>query len=74
VRVASELPRLPRLQRITRLIFAAFLGLCLSGCGDTTGERAATVGLIGGTAGLAVGAPLAGAAVGAGAGAVTDEN
>ncbi len=52
-------------------ILAFVCGLAVAGCGDTTGERAASGGLIGGTTGLAVGAPIAGAAVGAGAGAAT---
>jgi hypothetical protein len=56
------------------IIILAILGLGLAACGDTTGERAATGGLIGGAAGLAVGMPIAGAAVGAGTGAVTDED
>ena len=56
------------------------LALSLSACGDTWGQRAATGGAIGTGAGLAVGAlagwPLlgpaqAGAALGAGIGAVT---
>jgi uncharacterized membrane protein len=55
-------------------VVAVLAGLGLAACGDTTGERAATGGLIGGAAGLAVGMPIAGAAVGAGAGAVTDED
>jgi osmotically inducible lipoprotein OsmB len=46
--------------------------LALAACGDTTEKRAASGGLIGGAAGLAVGAPIAGAAVGAGAGVVTE--
>jgi osmotically inducible lipoprotein OsmB len=44
-------------------VFAVLAGLSLAACGDTTGERAASGGLIGGAAGLAVGAPVAGAAV-----------
>jgi uncharacterized membrane protein len=56
------------------IIILAIAGLGLAACGDTTGERAATGGLIGGAAGLAVGMPIAGAAVGAGTGAVTDED
>ena len=55
-------------------ILAVLAGLSLAACGDTTGERAATGGLIGGGAGLMVGAPIAGAAIGAGTGAVTDED
>jgi hypothetical protein len=56
------------------------LGLALSACGDTWGERAVTGGGIGAGAGLAIGAlagwpllapALAGAAVGAGIGAAT---
>jgi hypothetical protein len=54
-------------------IFVVLVGLSLAACGDTTGERAASGGLIGGGAGLAVGAPVAGAAIGAGAGALTDD-
>jgi hypothetical protein len=55
-------------------VFVVLVGLSLAACGDTTGERAASGGLIGGGAGLAVGAPVAGAAIGAGAGALTDED
>jgi len=56
------------------------VGLALSACGDTWGERAVTGGGIGAGAGLALGAvvgwpllapALAGAAVGAGIGAAT---
>ena len=41
-------------------VFAVLAGLGLAACGDTTGERAASGGLIGGAAGLALGAPVAG--------------
>ena len=59
--------------RIIITILAAIASLAVAACGDTTEERAASGGLIGGAAGLAVGAPIAGAAVGAGAGVVTEE-
>ena len=59
--------------RIVTLL-ALLAGLGLSACGDTTEERAASGGLIGGATGLAVGAPVAGAAIGAGAGVVTEDN
>jgi osmotically inducible lipoprotein OsmB len=64
------------MERAVRIItiFVLLAGLVLSACGESTEERAATGGLIGGAAGLVVGAPIAGAAVGAGAGAVTDED
>ena len=52
-------------------ILAALAGLALASCGDTTEERAASGGPIGGAAGLAIGAPIASAAVGAGTGVVT---
>ena len=59
--------------RIIVTILAAIASLAVAACGDTTEERAASGGLIGGAAGLAVGAPIAGAAVGAGAGVVTED-
>ena len=60
--------------RIIVTILAAIASLAVAACGDTTEERAASGGLIGGAAGLAVGAPIAGAAVGAGAGVVTEDD
>ena len=54
-------------------ILGVFAGPALAGCGDTTEERAASGELIGGAAGLTVGAPIAGAAVGAGTGVVTED-
>ena len=59
--------------RIIITILAAIACLAVEACGDTTEKRAASGGLIGGAAGLAVGAPIAGAAVGAGAGVVTED-
>ena len=51
------------------------VGVLLSGCGQTTGDRAlsgAGIGAAGGAVvGAMVGAPLEGAAIGAGAGALT---
>jgi osmotically inducible lipoprotein OsmB len=62
-------------QRISSWIIVAGLGLALSGCGNSPGERAATGGLIGAGAGAAVGAatggnPAVGALIGGGVGAV----
>ena len=59
--------------RIIITILAAVASLAVAACGDTTEERAASGGLIGGAAGLVVGAPIAGAAVGAGTGVVTED-
>ena len=55
------------------IILVVVASLAVAACGDTRGERAASGGLIGGGAGLAVGAPIAGAAIGAGTGAVTED-
>ena len=49
-------------------ILTVFVGLTLAACGESTEERAATGGLIGGAAGLAVGAPIAATAVTRGGG------
>jgi hypothetical protein len=56
-------------------IILAALGLGLAGCGYSTGDRAASGGLLGAGAGAAVGAvtggsPLTGALIGGGIGAV----
>ena len=59
--------------RISTLILI-LAGLDLAACGESTEQRAASGGLLGGAAGLVVGAPIAGAAIGAGAGVATDED
>lgn len=54
---------------------ALLVGLALSGCGNSKGDRALTGGAIGAAGGAVVGAmvgaPLAGAAIGGAAGAAT---
>jgi osmotically inducible lipoprotein OsmB len=56
-------------------IVIVILGLALTGCGRTPGERAVTGGLLGAGAGAAIGGatggnPLTGALIGGGVGAV----
>ena len=62
------------IRTITAVTLAAGMTLALAGCGQTTGERAVSGGLIGAIAGggrgAAIGA-LAGGATGAAAGALT---
>jgi osmotically inducible lipoprotein OsmB len=57
------------------MLVLASLGLAMAGCGYSTGDRAASGGLIGAGTGAAVGAvtggsPLTGALIGGGIGAV----
>ena len=60
---------------IAKALVLAGLGLAVAGCGYSTGDRAASGGLIGAGTGAAVGAvtggsPLTGALIGGGIGAV----
>jgi osmotically inducible lipoprotein OsmB len=60
---------------IAKALVLASLGLAMAGCGYSTGDRAASGGLIGAGTGAAVGAvtggsPLTGALIGGGIGAV----
>lgn len=60
---------------IAKALVVASLGLALAGCGYSTGDRAASGGLLGAGAGAGVaaitgGSPLTGALIGGAAGAV----
>jgi osmotically inducible lipoprotein OsmB len=60
---------------LAKTLVLASLGLALAGCGYSTGDRAASGGLIGAGAGAGLGAvtggsPLTGALIGGGIGAV----
>ena len=62
-------------RKIATTLVVAGLGLALAGCGYSTGDRAASGGLIGAGTGAAIGAatggsPLTGALIGGGIGAV----
>jgi osmotically inducible lipoprotein OsmB len=62
-------------RNIAKTLVLASLGLAMAGCGYSTGDRAASGGLIGAGTGAAVGAvtggsPLTGALIGGGIGAV----
>jgi hypothetical protein len=62
------------MRTFTALTLAAGITLALAGCGQTTGERALTGGLIGAGGGAAIGALAGGgtgAAIGAAAGGLT---
>lgn len=57
--------------RLSLASFAALSLVALSGCGQTTGDRALSGGAIGAGAGLAGGSMLGGAVIGGAAGAAT---
>jgi osmotically inducible lipoprotein OsmB len=68
--------KVPSMSRaLAKTLILAGLGLALAGCGYSTGDRAASGGLIGAGAGAGLGAvtggsPLTGALIGGGIGAV----